>query len=63
MKYVIIAVLLLLAAVALFLTYRTEYVLKKFFKKEAPQEQEVLRVKLAALVIGVIVFILAITCL
>ena len=63
MKYFAIVVLLLLAAVALFMTYRAKFVLKKFLKREEPDEKEVLRVKLAALMIGVVVFILAITCL
>ena len=63
MKYFMIVILLLLSFLALFLTYRAEFVLKKVFKREAPEAQELLRVKLAALILGVVVFVLAITCL
>jgi len=58
-KFVIV---ILLAFCALFSTYRTVWVLENVFKVESPSENQVLRVKLAALVLGVLLFIFAMLC-
>ncbi len=53
---VINIVAVILGIVALLLTFRVEWVLKKFFKKEDPTIEEKLKVKCIAFAIAVIAF-------
>lgn len=48
---------ILLAACALFMTYRDTWILEKIFKIESPAPNQILRVKLVALGIGLLLFI------
>ncbi len=47
---------ILLALCALVLTYRAAWVLEKVFRVQSPSDGQILRVKLAALGLGVLLF-------
>lgn len=59
LKFIVVIVV---AFCALFLTYRTVWVLEKIFKIESPSDNQVLRVKLAALGLGILLFVVAMLC-
>ncbi len=55
-KYVFI---IIIAVIALLLTYSSKKIAKYIFKKEEPEQKDILKIKLFALLLGIIDFVLA----